>query len=148
MAEVVQNSMRYLTDTDLQAIAEYLKSIPPESGLRTGRTGPDPTKVNGAKLYLDNCSGCHQATGRGLPNVFPPLAGNGVVIAPDPANIIKVVNQGIPPRGGYIPMPSFAEQLTDQQVAEIANYVRTSWGNNAPPNATPAMVARMRANPN
>ena len=40
MAEVVQNSMRYMTDADLQAIAEYLKSIPPESGLRTGRTGP------------------------------------------------------------------------------------------------------------
>jgi mono/diheme cytochrome c family protein len=35
--------------------------------------------------------------------------------------------------------------LTDQQVAEIANYIRTSWGNTAAPNVTSAMVANMRA---
>jgi mono/diheme cytochrome c family protein len=45
-------------------------------------------------------------------------------------------------------MPAFNVQLTDQQVAEIANYVRTSWGNNAAPNATPPMVAKLRAGPN
>ena len=52
---------------------------------------------------------------------------------------------GIPARGGFIPMPAFKDQLTDQQVAEIANYIRTSWGNAAQPNVTPAMVANMRA---
>jgi mono/diheme cytochrome c family protein len=41
-------------------------------------------------------------------------------------------------------MPSFAAQLTDQQVADIANYVRTSWGNGAPSNATPQAVAAVR----
>ncbi len=77
--------------------------------------------------------------------MFPPLAGNGVVVAADPNDIIKVVNRGIPARSGYIAMPSFATQLTDQQVAEIANYIRSSWGNKAPPNATSAMVGKMRA---
>jgi mono/diheme cytochrome c family protein len=145
MAEVIRNSLSYLTDADLQAMAEYLKSIPPDSRLRTGRVAPDPTKQRGATLYLDNCSGCHQASGRGIPSVFPPLAGNGVVVAADPNDIIKVVDRGIPARAGFVAMPSFATQLTDQQVADIANYVRTSWGNQAPPNATPAMVAKMRA---
>ena len=145
MAEVVQNSLSYLTTEDLQAMAEYLKSIPPESTLRSGRKTVDPTRAQGATLYMDNCGGCHQASGRGLPGVFPPLAGNGVVIAPDPANILKVVDAGIAARGGYIPMPSFKDQLTDQQVAEIANYIRTSWGNGAAPNVTSAMVAKMRA---
>jgi mono/diheme cytochrome c family protein len=145
MAEVVQNSLRYLTDADLQAMAEYLKSIPAESRLRTGRKPVDPSAAQGAALYMDNCGGCHQATGRGLLGVFPPLAGNGVVLASDPANIVKVVDGGIEARGGYIPMPSFKDQLTDQQVADIANYIRTHWGNGAPPNATPAMVAKMRA---
>ena len=42
-------------------------------------------------------------------------------------------------------MPAFKDRLTDQQVAEIANYIRTSWGNTAQPNVTPAMVATMRA---
>ena len=111
----------------------------------TNNPAADPTRAQGAVLYMDNCGGCHQATGRGLPGVFPPLAGNGVVVAPDAGNIIKVVDGGIKARGGYVPMPSFKDRLTDQQVAEIANYIRSSWGNKAPPNATPAMVGKMRA---
>ena len=79
--------------------------------------------------------------------MFPPLAGNPVVVAADPNNILKVVDRGIPARAGYIAMPAFATQLTDQQVADIANYVRTSWGNAAAPNATPAMVAKLRSGP-
>jgi mono/diheme cytochrome c family protein len=145
MAEVIRNSLSYLTDADLQAMAEYLKSIPPDSTLRTGRVRPDPTKQRGATLYLDNCGGCHQASGRGIPGVFPPLAGNGVVVAAEPNNIIKVVDRGIHARAGFVAMPAFATQLSEQQVAEIANYVRTSWGNKAPPNATSAIVAKLRA---
>ncbi len=145
MAEVVRNSLAYLTDADLVAIAEYLKSIPPESRLRTGRRPVDPSRAKGAALYMDNCGGCHQASGRGLPGVFPPLAGNGVVVAPDPNDIIKVVDGGIKARGGYIRMPSFKDQLTDEQVADIANYIRTNWGNSAAPNVTSVMVAKMRA---
>ena len=144
MAEVVQNSLSYLSTEDLNAMAEYLKSIPPNSKLRTGRKAADPTRAQGAALYMDNCGGCHQATGRGLPGVFPPLAGNGVVVAPDPGNILKVVDGGIKARGGYVPMPGFKDRLTDEQVADIANYVRTSWGNSAAPNVTSAMVAKMR----
>jgi mono/diheme cytochrome c family protein len=147
MAEVIRNSLSQLTDADRVAMAEYLKSLPPDSTLRTGRLQPDPTKVRGAQLYTDNCSGCHQPRGRGVPGVFPPLAGNPVVIAADPNNIVKVVDRGIRARGNYIAMPAFNVQLTDQQVAEIANYVRTSWGNNAAPNATSAMVAKLRAGP-
>ncbi len=144
MAEVVQNSLSYLTDADLKAIAEYLKSIPADSTLRTGRKALDVSRQAGAKLYVDNCAGCHQSQGRGVPNVFPPLAGNGVVLAADPANIFKVVLGGIPAQGKFSPMPSFAGVLTDEQITAIANYVRTSWGNNAPPNATPDNVAKVR----
>jgi mono/diheme cytochrome c family protein len=148
MAEVIRNSTSHLTDDDRLAMAEYLKSIPPDSRLRTGRKAPDPTRVRGAQLYTDSCSGCHQAQGRGIPGVFPPLAGNRVVVAADPNNIVKVIDRGIPARDGFIAMPAFNTQLTDQQVAEIANYVRTSWGNQAPPNATPALVGQLRASPN
>lgn len=144
MAEVITNSLSHLSDADLAAMAEYLKAIPPNSSLRTGKPAPDPTRVRGATLYMDHCGGCHQAKGRGIPGVFPPLAGNGAVIAPDPSNIIKVVLKGLPQRGAYIPMPALGGQLDDQQIADIANYVRTSWGNDAQPNGTPAMVARLR----
>jgi mono/diheme cytochrome c family protein len=148
MAEVIRNSLSYLTDDDRLAMAEYLKSLPPDSTLRTGRVAPDPTTLRGAQLYTDNCSGCHQARGRGVPGVFPPLAGNPVVLAQDPNDILKVVDRGIRARNGFVAMPPFNTQLTGQQVADIANYVRTSWGNRAAPDATPAMVARLRAGPN
>ena len=146
MGEVVHNSMQYMTDADLNAMAEYLKSLPPNSSLYTGRAGPDPSKIIGAKLYIDNCSGCHLSKGAGVSGVIPPLAGNPVVNAPDPANIIKVVLSGIHPRANYIAMPAFKARLNDQEIAEIANYGRTSWGNTAPANATPDMVAKIRKN--
>jgi mono/diheme cytochrome c family protein len=142
---VVKNSTSHMSDADLAAMAEYLKDLPANSTLRQGKPAPDPNRAAGAALYLDHCAGCHQAGGRGIPGVFPPLAGNGVVVAPDPANILKVVLNGVPPQGRYIPMPGFAQQLDDQQIADMANYVRTSWGNAANPNTTGAMVAALRA---
>lgn len=148
MAEVVRNSTRFLTDEDRLAMAEYLKALPPDSRLKTGRVPPDPTRGRGAQLYTENCGGCHQAQGRGIPGVFPPLAGNPVVLAADPGNVIKVVDRGIARRDGYVPMPAFGYQLTEQQVADIVNYVRTSWGNGAVPDATPSLVGRLRAGPN
>lgn len=144
MAEVITNSLSHLTDADLAAMAEYLKAIPSNSTLRTGKPVQDATRVRGATLYMDHCGGCHQAKGRGIPGVFPPLAGNGAVIAPDPANVLKVVLRGLPQRGNYIPMPALGGQLDDQQIADIANYVRTSWGNAAQPNSTAALVAKLR----
>ncbi|HQR24965.1 MAG TPA: c-type cytochrome, partial [Steroidobacteraceae bacterium] len=145
MAEVVHNSTRYLTDADLSAMAEYLKALPPESPLRTARPAPSESKVRGATLYTDHCSACHQAKGRGMPGIFPPLAGNPAIIASDPGNVLQAILQGIPMQNGYVPMPSFASQLSDQEIADLANYVRTSWGNTAAANATAAEVAKRRA---
>jgi mono/diheme cytochrome c family protein len=148
MAEVVHNSTRNLTDADLAAMAEYLKSLPPDSSLRSGAAAPDASRRRGAVLYLDHCAGCHQAQGRGITGVFPPLAGNGAVVASNPADVLKVVLGGIPAQGRYVPMPAFASQLDDQQVADIANYVRTAWGNGGSANATPAAAARLRGEMN
>jgi mono/diheme cytochrome c family protein len=145
MALVVKNSTSQMSAADLLAMATYLKNIPANSTLRQGKPAPDPTRAAGASLYLDHCAGCHQAGGRGMPGVFPPLAGNGVVLSSDPADILKVVLHGVPAQGKYVPMPAFAGQLNDQQVADLANYLRTSWGNGAAPNTTAAMAARLRA---
>ena len=145
MAEVVHNSTSQLTDADLAAMGEYLKSLPPESPLRAVRAVPQQSQVRGASLYMDHCSACHQAKGRGMTGIFPPLAGNGAVIARDPGNVLQAILKGIPMRNGYVAMPSFASQLDDQQVADLANYVRTSWGNTAVANATAADAAKLRA---
>jgi mono/diheme cytochrome c family protein len=144
MAEVVHNSLQYLTDSDLRAMGEYLKAIPPDSPLRAGRLRPDASRAQSANLYIDHCLGCHQSMGRGIAGVFPPLAGNGVVLASDPVDIVRIILLGIPPQNGLIAMPSFAGAMSDQQIAGLANYVRTNWGNTAAPDATSLMVARLR----
>jgi mono/diheme cytochrome c family protein len=144
MATVQHNSMAYATEADLRAMATYLKTLAAkQSSQNLGSAQPVPPAA--ARLYMDHCGGCHQAKGRGLAGVFPPLAGNGAVLAPDPVNVIRVVLAGLPPRNGYVPMPGFASQLTDAQIAEIANYVRSSWGNTAAPDVTEQRVRSERA---
>ena len=144
MAEYVRTSTSQLSDVDLRAMGEYLKSIPADSPLRTPPNAADVATQRSATLYLDNCGGCHQAKGRGIPGVVPPLAGNGAVVGADPSNVINVVLGGTPQHGKYVAMPPFA-QLSDAQIIEITNYVRTSWGNSAPANATAEAVSTLRA---
>jgi len=101
-------------------------------------------QVQGANLYVQYCVGCHQSSGRGLPGIFPPLAGNGAVVAENPGNILKVVLLGVSAANGRVPMPSFGAQMTNEEIAIVANYVRTSWGNAAEANATAGVIAALR----
>jgi cytochrome c6 len=79
---------------------------------------------DGASLFQENCSACHQAKGEGVPGAFPPLAGNKFVVG-DPKGPAYVLTHG---RGG---MPNFSDDLDDQQMAAIINYIRSAWGNSA-----------------
>lgn len=74
--------------------------------------------------FLDNCSACHQATGKGVKGAFPPLAGSPLVQG-DPKIVMTTVLNG---RAG---MPAFKDDLTDADLAAILTYVRSSWGNKA-----------------
>jgi mono/diheme cytochrome c family protein len=91
---------------------------------------------DGAALFQQNCSACHQTTGQGVPGAFPALAGDKFVVG-DPKGPAYVVTHG---RGG---MPNFSEDLDDKQVAAILSFVRNSWGNKAPA-LDAALVASVR----
>jgi len=90
--------------------------------------------ADGATLFKQNCSACHQAAGQGIPRSFPALAGNAFVQG-DPKAVAFVLLNG---RGG---MPSFREDLSNDQIARVLTFVRSAWGNRAPP-VTAAIVAR------
>ena len=92
--------------------------------------------ADGQALFLGNCSACHQATGLGVPGAFPALAGDKFVTG-DGKTVAHVVLFG---RGG---MPAFKGDLGDADIAAILTYVRSAWGNKAPP-VTPADVAVVR----
>jgi mono/diheme cytochrome c family protein len=143
MAQTVHESLSHLTDEDLHDIAIYLKSLPPKKTYQENTAQSTYVRVAGAQVYDTNCSSCHQPDGRGLGKAVPPLAGNGIVKGQQPDDIVHAVLGGLPAQDTYGPMPGFASVLNPEQVAAVANYIRTSWGNNAPANATPDLVARL-----
>jgi cytochrome c oxidase cbb3-type subunit 2 len=92
--------------------------------------------VLGEQVYGNKCAACHQLDGQGLPGVFPPLKGSAVVTSPDPTEHIHTVLRGLSGKtvGGVTyaaAMPEFADQLTDEEVAAVLSYERSSWGNQA-----------------
>ncbi len=149
MEVVVHDSLTKLEHSDIADIATFM--FDDDTG--QGETLP-PAKVakltpkveeRAKKLFDTHCAVCHQKTGKGMTGKVPPLAGNPTVVAAQPYNILSAVLQGVPARNGLLAMPSFAGTLTDQDIADIANYVRTSWGNEAAPNATAHLVASWRS---
>ncbi|MBV8750864.1 MAG: cytochrome b N-terminal domain-containing protein [Candidatus Eremiobacteraeota bacterium] len=98
--------------------------------------GGAATAGAGASVYTNNCAGCHNATGAGQPGVFPPLAGNEVVLG-DPVKVITIVKDGL---NGPIKvkgqnyngqMPPWKGTLSDKQISDVITYIRSSWGNKA-----------------
>jgi len=147
MAEVVAYSTSQLSDADLHAIATYIKSTPASPG--KSPPAPDSQAMQtGGKIYADACAGCHLSRGQGQPQIFPKLAGSAVAQQDDATTVLHLILAGgrtapTPTRPSAISMPSFAWKLTDQQVADVATYVRNAWGNHATP-VTAKTVADLR----
>jgi mono/diheme cytochrome c family protein len=159
MAEAVENSLQYLPDADLNAIAFYLKNSTPvrdsedkqsadtfgkafnvEEGLR----GAHPANANGtidsgAALFSGYCASCHQPDGSGSKNqAYPSLYNNTATGLGNASNLISAILYGVDRQVGdhHVLMPKFGEgsyvgQLSDQQIADISNYVLTHYGNAA-----------------
>jgi mono/diheme cytochrome c family protein len=92
--------------------------------------------ADASKLFSDNCAACHQPAGEGIAGAFPALAGNAFVQGPAEP-VVGVLLNG---RGG---MPTFRNDLDDDQIAEVVSYIRSAWGNKAAP-VPPAAVAGAR----
>ena len=145
MSDVIVHSMQYMSEADLTAIARYLKSLPAvDSADKPHQYDPavadalwngDDSK-RGAAVYIDNCAACHRTDGNGYTRVFPALAGNPVLQSEDPTSLIHIVLKGATlPATHTAPstftMPAFDWRLSDQEVADVVNFIRTSWGNQA-----------------
>jgi mono/diheme cytochrome c family protein len=139
MAEVTFNSLQYLSDDDVRAMAIFLKSLgqgsPPEA--ETSALSPSESSLLlafGETVYKTHCASCHAADGRGMPPQYPPLAGNPSIQMQSAVNPIRMVlNGGFPPgtAGNPMPygMPPFAQTLSDDEVAAVVTYIRAAWGN-------------------
>jgi mono/diheme cytochrome c family protein len=148
MAEVVVNSTSKMSDADIRAIAVYLKDLPVGAPERAVTPPPQPEMSAGAALYAHACIACHEADGSGAPRIYPPLPGNANLQSADPSSTLRVILDGAqtvttPRAPNTGSMPAYAKQLSDQQIADVTNYIRNSWGN-AAPLVTPAQVTKAR----
>jgi len=145
MVEVVNNSTQFMSDSDIKAMAKYLKSLP--SAMERGQVpwaydasatdalSKRDTRAPGANTYARHCASCHGNDGRGRPSNLPTLVGNPGVVQPDPVSVInvvlngsaRVVVNGVP---DAYRMPQYRLTLKDnQEVADVVNFVRNAWGN-------------------
>lgn len=133
---------------EARALVAYLKSlkqVPMDakpSAAQQARTdsvtaAAKKKKIDGAAIYANNCASCHQSDGQGIQGAFPSLAGAVYVTDEDPTRHIRAVLYGM--QGVKIDgkdytgiMQPFSELLSDEEVAAVINYERTSWGNDAP----------------
>ncbi|MEO2037582.1 MAG: cytochrome c, partial [Martelella sp.] len=149
-------SLQYMKDEDAEAMVAYLRAIsdvkPDPQPVPDERTADrldaadDPTTAklksaenlsDGELLYLNNCNACHMPDGRGAPGVFPALKGNSLVTAPTTKGLTEVILHGatLPStaeRPERLEMPAFGDRLSDADIATLATFLRSAWGNSAP----------------
>jgi cytochrome c oxidase subunit 2 len=78
----------------------------------------------GENVYQKNCVACHQVSGEGLLPIFPALVGSEIVLN-DKERQIEILMEGV--QGAA--MASYAEQLTEVEIAAVITYTRQAWGN-------------------
>ncbi|MFM0320475.1 cytochrome c [Paraburkholderia nemoris] len=96
------------------------------------------TEKSGEALYNATCAGCHMPDGKGAQGAghYPALADNPAVEAA-PYVIVNVLH-------GRKGMPSFGDEMNDDQVAAVVNYTRTHFGNRSAGDVTPSQVRSLR----
>ncbi|ODC04815.1 alcohol dehydrogenase [Terasakiispira papahanaumokuakeensis] len=148
MAEAVEHSLQYMSEDDLMAIASYLKSVPAsKTKAHTALDASLPSMKRGALAYEVNCAACHGVEGEGMGELAPALAGNHALQG-EPNNAIRALMVGARAAATHTKltgagMPSFAWKMNDQQIKDVLDYVRNSWGNAAQP-VTPEQIERIR----
>lgn len=147
MHPVIMLSSRHLSPEDLDAIGTFLlgDNPPPPVDIAVADTAANNA---GRISYVALCAGCHGLDGNGVPNTVIAMRENSTIRLTDPRNLIVAMLDGIgaenfPLRQSMQAMPGFADKLSDVQAAELANYLRGTWGGRKP-DVTPLVVRALR----
>ncbi|WP_312435297.1 cytochrome c [Janthinobacterium sp.] len=153
MAEAIDHSLQHLNDTDLNAIAAYLQSMPAlrdaadtKPVTQWGAAGEelnairgvplpkDLNRMSGPQLYDAHCASCHQAKGEGsFDGSLPPLYHNSATGRSQTNNLVMAMLDGVERQygGSNHLMPAFRQVLSDEQIVTLGNYVQGKYGNPA-----------------
>lgn len=170
MAEAISFSFQHLTDSDLNAIADYLATVPAVSNASENRfnqgeagnklaafRGKDfhsETTEPGARIYSGSCASCHGYNAQGTEDgYYPSLFNNSASGEENASNLIAAIIYGVDrhtEEGGHVFMPPFGDQpnalnnLDDEQIAQLSNYIIDMHGLKGT-QVTPEEVAVIRA---
>lgn len=144
MASVLEHSTSQMPEADLRAMAAYLTQNREMPGPKI-RAAEGQVHASGENLYLGLCAGCHGAQGQGQPHSSVPMSTNTTAMFPTPINMIRVVREGLQERNlahgeRMQSMPGFADKLSNEEMADLVNYLRQTWGGQ-PADVTAAQVA-------
>ncbi|HUA79964.1 MAG TPA: cytochrome c [Dyella sp.] len=139
MSEVVQNSLQYLTPSDVAALVTYLKDVKAQpnglsmSAAALSQTSPPSAQSQanlGGQLFAGACSGCHLDSGQGRETDYATLAGTRGVRDPHATNVTQIILHGSQLQVGNqrIFMPPFGSAYSDAEIAALSNYVIHHFG--------------------
>ncbi|SOY62858.1 cytochrome c [Cupriavidus taiwanensis] len=150
MYPVVHLSSQYLNPGDLAAMTTYLLGDQPPAPQPVKAVSADAAQLApGRRHYVAVCAGCHGREGEGKPHVAVSMAGNSTVRNADARNLLVSMLDGIaaqrfPGVEAMQEMPGFAERMSDEELAQLANYLRATWGGQ-PADVKPGDVKALRA---
>lgn len=177
MGKVVFHSLQHLNDADLMAMADYLKSVPAvKSGAVTAplvaaklptsqdtdltynllkqidvlKVAQSQAKPNsGEAIYLNRCASCHGINGHGQTEArYPALTGLAILREDEPKRLVHIIAYGSRGALNTLPsMPGFTNTLSDEQIAQVTNYVRTKIGGMDASNLTASDIKKLAENP-
>jgi mono/diheme cytochrome c family protein len=133
MAEVVEDSLQYLSPADIHAIIVYLRAVPASArGPEAVAADGDPPSGNplGEQIFQDACAGCHLTNGEGRQSQWAALRGATSIGDPNGTNIIQVLTQGtnIQTSQGTMFMHPFTGAYNDNELAAVGNYAISQFG--------------------
>jgi mono/diheme cytochrome c family protein len=133
MAEVIENSLRFLAAQDIHAIVVYLRGIPAQpDGPPVTEREAKPAQVDplGERLFLQACAGCHLPGGDGRQSPWAALRGSHTAGDADGRNLVQVLTHGTDMNTdhGSVFMHPFVGAYTDEELAAIANYTINQFG--------------------
>jgi mono/diheme cytochrome c family protein len=143
MAEAVHLSFAKMTPTDINAIAEYVRSVPPVDSPdlpapKAEAAPSDPSKggamaenSKGREFFAGACAGCHGWTGANSLVTHATLVGTRAINDPTATNVALAVIRGagpLPASGDIAVMPAFGSAYSDADIAAVSNYVTARFG--------------------
>nr|WP_228531093.1 MULTISPECIES: copper-containing nitrite reductase [Myxococcaceae] len=133
------------------ALASAAPEEPAARPVEAAAKGPmtaEALRAQGEKVFSTTCVSCHQSTGMGLPGVFPPLAKSDFLMA-NKTRSVEIVTRGL--TGAvtvngtqYNSVMPAQTQLSDEDVAAVLTFVRSSWGNKGDA-VSPVEVQKVRS---